>query len=171
MFLPYSHACKTEKDSASQFSKHILGRWIHNYCEYNDIRLWRIQDVHGGGGGGGTHAHYQCGTELTVDTGPGPAWLDPKRAGGGIRRPPPPPPPTFCAIISWTFLSAPRIFIAFLFEVLRNFWRYFRENKAHGSKVTQHYEIERRLKMWKFSGLVYKTYGKWLLVPKLHFEL
>ena len=23
----------------------------------------------------------------------------------------------------------------------------------------------------KYSGFVYKTYGKWLLVPKLHFEL
>ena len=66
---------------------------------------------------------------------------------------------------------APRAFMIFFFEVLRNFGRYFWKNRAYGSKVTQHYVIERRLKIGKFSGFVYKTYGKWLLVPKLHFEL
>ena len=61
--------------------------------------------------------------------------------------------------------------MTFFFEVLRNFWRYFRKNRVYGLKVTQHYVIVRRLKNLKFSGFVYKTYGKWLLVPKLHFEL
>ena len=41
-----------------------------------------------------------------------------------------------------------------------------KSNRAYGSKVMQHYVIERRLKIWKYSGFVYKTYGKWLLVPK-----
>ena len=47
--------------------------------------------------------------------------------------------------------------MTFFFEVLRNFWRYFRKNRAYGSKVTQHYVIERQHKIWKFSGFVYKT--------------
>ena len=81
---------------------------------------------------------------------------------GGGRNPPP---------LDVSRFSAPRAFMTFFFEVLRNFWRYFRKNRAYHSKVTQHYVIERRLKIWKFSGFVYKTYGKWLLVPKLHFEL
>ena len=34
--------------------------------------------------------------------------------------------------------------MTFFFEVLRNFWRYFRENRAYVLKVTQHYVIERR---------------------------
>ena len=96
-------------------------------------------------------------------------YLNPKRAGGGGESAP--PPSTFRAIISQKFFSAPRAFMTFFFEVLRNFWRYFRKNQAYHSKVTQHYVIERRLKIWTFSGFVYKTYGKWLLVPKLHFEL
>ena len=87
--------------------------------------------------------------------------------GGGIHH-----PSTFRAIILWKFFFfAPRAFMTFFFQVLRNFSRYFRENWAYGSKVTQHYVIECRLKIWKFSGFVYKTSGKWLLVPKLHFEL
>ena len=94
--------------------------------------------------------------------------INPKRAGGGRN---PPPPSTFRAIISQKFFPAPRAFMTFFFQVLRNFWRYFRKNWAYGSKVTQHYVLERRLKIWKFSGFVYKTYGKWLLVQKLHFEL
>ena len=82
-----------------------------------------------------------------------------------------PPPSTFRAIILRKKFPAPRAFMTFFFEVLRNFGRYFRKNRAYGSKVTQHYVIERQLKIWTFSGFVYKTYGKWLLVPKLHFEL
>ena len=62
--------------------------------------------------------------------------------GGGIR-----PPSTFRAIISWKFFSAPRAFMTFFVQVLRNFWRYFRKNRPYGSKVTQHYVIERRLKI------------------------
>ena len=81
------------------------------------------------------------------------------------------PPSTFRAIISWNFFFAPWAFMTFFFQVLRNFWCYFRKNRAYGSKVTQHYVIDRRLKIWEFSGFVYKTYGKWLLVSKLHFEL
>ena len=54
---------------------------------------------------------------------------------------------TFRAIISWEKISAPRAFMTFFFEVLRNFWRYFRKNWVYGSKVTQHYVIERRLKI------------------------
>ena len=48
--------------------------------------------------------------------------------------------------------------MTFFFEVLRNFWRYFRKNWPYGSKVTQHYVIERRLKIENISGFVYKTY-------------
>ena len=44
----------------------------------------------------------------------------------------------------------------FFFQVLRNFGRYFLKNWPYGSKVTQHYVVERRLKIWKFSGFVYK---------------
>ena len=81
------------------------------------------------------------------------------------------PPSTFRAVISWKIFPAPRAFMTFFFQVLRNFCRYFRKNRAYGSKVTQHYVIERLLKIRKFSEFVYKTYGKWLLVPNLHFEL
>ena len=91
-----------------------------------------------------------------------------KGPGGGRN---PPPPSTFRAINSRNCFSAPRAFMTFFFQVLRNFCRYFRKIRASSSKVMQYYVIERRLKIWKFSGFVYKTYGKWLLVPKLHFEL
>ena len=101
-----------------------------------------------------------------------PPFINPKRAGGGGGGgAESAPPSTFRAIISWKIFSAPRAFMTFCFQVLRNFWRYFQKNRPYGSKVTQHYVIERRLKIWQFSGFVYKTYGKWLLVPKLHFEL
>ena len=66
---------------------------------------------------------------------------------------------------------AHRAFVTFFFRVLRNFWRYFRKNWAYRSKVMQRYVIERRLKIWEFSGFVYKTYGKWLFVLKIHFGL
>ena len=35
----------------------------------------------------------------------------------------------------------------------------------------QHYVIERWLKIWEFSGFMYKTYRKWLFVLKIHFEM
>ena len=57
------------------------------------------------------------------------------------------PPSTFRAIILWKFFSAPQAFMTFFFQVLRNFWHYFRKNRAYGSKVTQHYVIDRRLKI------------------------
>ena len=50
-------------------------------------------------------------------------------------------------IILWIFFSAPQAFMTFFFQVLRNFWRYFLKNRAYGSKVTQHYVIDRRLKI------------------------
>ena len=81
--------------------------------------------------------------------------VNPKRAGGGAESA---PPSTFRAIISWNFFFAPWAFMTFFFQVLRNFWCYFRKNWAYGSKVTQHYVIDRRLKIWKFSGFVYKTW-------------
>ena len=81
------------------------------------------------------------------------------------------PPSTFCAIISRNFFPAHRAFATFFFQVLRNFWCYFRKNRAYRSEVTQRYVIERRLKIWEFSGFVYKTYGKWLFVLKIHFGL
>ena len=49
--------------------------------------------------------------------------------------------------------------------------RYFRKNRAYRSEVMQRHVIERRLKIWTFSGFVYKTYGKWLFVLKIHFGL
>ena len=79
------------------------------------------------------------------------------------------PPSTFRAIISRKFFSAHRAFATFFFRVLRNFWCYFRKNRAYCSEVTERYVIERRLKIWEFSGFVYKTYGKWLFVLKIHF--
>ena len=85
--------------------------------------------------------------------------------GGGIH----PPPSTFRAIISRNFFPAHRAFATFFFQVLRNFWCYFRKNRAYRSEVTQRYVIERRLKIWEFSGFVYKTYEKWLFVLKINF--
>ena len=71
--------------------------------------------------------------------------------GGGIH-----PPSTFRAIIFREFF--PRTaFSRLFFRVLRNFWCYFRTNRAYCSEVTQRYVIERRLKIWEFSGFVYKT--------------
>ena len=67
--------------------------------------------------------------------------VNPKRAGGGGgggRNPPPPPLDVF---------FAPQAFMTIFFEVLRNFCRYFWKNRAYGSKVTQHYVIERRPKI------------------------
>ena len=80
--------------------------------------------------------------------------------GGGVEST---PPSTFRAIISQKFFPAHRAFVTFFFRVLRNFWCYFRKNRAYRSEVTQHYVIERRLKIWEFSGFVYKTYGKCFL--------
>ena len=74
---------------------------------------------------------------------------------------PPPPPSTFRAIIS----------LNFIFECCATFDANFRKNLAYCSEVTQRYVIERRLKIWEFSGFVYKTYGKWLFVLKIHFGL
>ena len=81
------------------------------------------------------------------------------------------PPSTFRAIISRNFFPVHCAFATFFFQVLRNFWCYFRKNRAYRSEVTQHYVIERRLKIWEFSGFVYKTYGKWLFVLKIKFGL
>ena len=67
-------------------------------------------------------------------------------------------PSMFFTLISWKRNSAPQDFMTFFFEVLRNFGRYIRENWAYGSKVTQHYVIERLLKIWTISGFVYKTW-------------
>ena len=75
-----------------------------------------------------------------------------------------PPPSTFRAIIACTALSR-----LFSFESCAiNFWRYFRKNRAYRSEVTQHYVIERRLKIWEFSGFVYKTW-KMAFCPKNQF--
>ena len=78
---------------------------------------------------------------------------------------------TFRTIISRNFFYAHRAFATFFFRVLRNFLCYFRKNRAYCSEVMQRYVIERQLKIWKFSGFVYKTYGKWLFVLKIHFGL
>ena len=83
--------------------------------------------------------------------------LNPNQTGGGVEST---PPSTFRAIISRKFFPAHRAFVTFFFRVLRNFWCYFRKNRAYRSEVTQHYVIERQLKIWEFSGFVYKTYGK-----------
>ena len=64
----------------------------------------------------------------------------------------------FC--INLQLINPHRAFVTFFFWVLRNFWRYFRKNQAYHSEVTQ------QLKIWEFSGFVYKTYGKWLFVLK-----
>ena len=64
--------------------------------------------------------------------------INPKRAGGGGGAESAPPR---------RFARAPRAFMTLFFDVLCNFWRYFRKNWAYGSKVTQHYVIERRLKI------------------------
>ena len=48
----------------------------------------------------------------------------------------------------------------FYFESCATFDAIFVKNRAYRSEVTQRYVIERRLKIWKFSGFVYKTYGK-----------
>ena len=53
----------------------------------------------------------------------------PGGGGGGRSR----PPSTFHAIISRKFFSAPQAFMTFSFEVLRNFWRNFRKNRAYCS--------------------------------------
>ena len=45
--------------------------------------------------------------------------------GGGGRIPPP-------LYVSWKKKSTPRAVITFFFQVLRNFWRYFRKNLAYG---------------------------------------
>ena len=82
-----------------------------------------------------------------------------KRLGGGPKRP---PPSTFLAIISPNFFPAHRALVTFFFQVLRNFWHYFWKNWTYRLRVTQHYVIECRLKIWAFSGFVYKTYGKGL---------
>ena len=94
--------------------------------------------------------------------------IRPGGGGGGVEST---PPSTFRAIISWKFFSAHRAFATFFFRVLRNFWCYFRKNRPYCSEVTQRYVIERRLKIWEFSGFVYKTYGKWLFVLNIHFGL
>ena len=73
--------------------------------------------------------------------------------GGGIH-----PPSTFHAIISQNFFPAHSAFATFFFRVLRNFWCYFRKNRAYRSEVTQRYVIERRLKIWEFFGFLYKTW-------------
>ena len=95
--------------------------------------------------------------------------FNPNQTGGGGGWNP--PPSTFRAIISRNFFPAHRAFTTFFFRVLRNFWCYFRKNRAYCSEVMQRYVIERRLKIWEFSGYVYKTYGKWLFVLKIHFGL
>ena len=69
----------------------------------------------------------------------------------------PPPPRPFRAIISQNFFSAHRAFATFFFRVLRNFYAIF-VKIGRTLQVTQRYVIERRLKIWKFSGFVYKTW-------------
>ena len=63
------------------------------------------------------------------------------------------------------FFSRAASFHDFFLSSFAQLLALFSEKSAYGSKVTQHYVIERRLKIWKFSGFVYKTYGKWLFVP------
>ena len=65
--------------------------------------------------------------------------------------------------------SAHRAFATFFFRVLCNIWHYICKNWAYCSEVTQRYVIERRLKIWEFSGFVYKTYGNCVL--KINFIL
>ena len=50
-------------------------------------------------------------------------YFNPKRAGGGGAESA--PPSTFRAIILWKFFSAPRAFMTFFFQVLRNFCAIF----------------------------------------------
>ena len=69
-----------------------------------------------------------------------------------------PPPPLDVSRDNFAeFFFTHRAFATLFFRVLRNFWRYFRTNWAYRSEVTQRYVIERRLKIWEFSGFVYKT--------------
>ena len=75
--------------------------------------------------------------------------------GGGVEST---PPSTFRAITSRGKNSAHRAFATFFFQVLRNFCHYFRKKRAYHSELTQRYVIERRLKIWEFSGFVYKTW-------------
>ena len=60
--------------------------------------------------------------DLTLK-GPGGGW-----GGGG------PPPPLDVSRDNFVkIISAPQAFMTFFFEVLRNFWRNFRKNRAYGS--------------------------------------
>ena len=74
-----------------------------------------------------------------------------------------PPPLMSCAIIS----RKKSLHREFSWQVLRNFWRYCRDNWPYGSEVMQHYIIKCRLKIWEFFGFVYKIHGKsWLFMKK-----
>ena len=75
-------------------------------------------------------------------------WLTLKGPWGGIH----PPPSTYSRNNLADIFPAHRAFATFFFWVLRNFWRYFRTNPVYRSDVTQRYVIERRLKIWEFSG-------------------
>ena len=81
----------------------------------------------------------------------------PERTGGGGEGECQSTPSTFRANF---FVIVSRVFFTFFFQVLRNFWHYFHKTRAYHSEVTQHYQIECRLKIWGFSGFLYKTYMK-----------
>ena len=80
--------------------------------------------------------------------------------GGGVES----TPSTFRAIISRTALS-----LLFSFESCATFDAIFVKIGHTVPKLRNVIVIERRLKIWEFSGFVYKTYGKWLFVLKIHF--
>ena len=80
-------------------------------------------------------------------------------------------PPTFRAIILWIFFFPHRKLLwLFFFQVWCN---YFCKNWAikFWRLLLCKTVMECQLKIWTFSGIVYKTYGKWLFMPKIHFEL
>ena len=91
--------------------------------------------------------------------------LNPKRAGGRY-----PPPSTFRAIISQNFFFRAASFHDFFSSSLApTFDAIFGKNRAYGSKVTQHYVIERRLKIRKFSEFCVQNIWKMASCAKTPF--
>ena len=90
--------------------------------------------------------------------------INPKRAGG-IR-----PPSTFRAIISWNFFFAVSFHDFFLWS-LAQLWALFSENS--GVRFQSYATLCNRAlaQSLKIFWICVQNVWKWLLVPKLHFEL
>ena len=93
------------------------------------------------------------------------------RPGGGGVESTPPPLDVSRDNSAEFFSRAPRFRDFFLLSLAQLLTLFLEKSGVYRSEVTQRYVIERRLKIREFSGFVYKTYGKWLFVLKIHFGL